>query len=89
MGDKAHKISNNTYTKKELFGYLTGMFGQNVIYQVIAAGLVSVYLGTVLYIPAFAVSIILFVARIWDAINDPMMGTIVDRTHTKNTVPNP
>lgn len=83
MGDKAHKIANNTYTKKELFGYLTGMFGQNVVYQVIAAGLVSIYLGTVLYIPASVVAVILFAARIWDAINDPMMGTIVDRTHTK------
>ena len=83
MSDVARKLSNNTYTNKELFGYLTGMFGQNVIYQVIAAGLVSVYLNTVLYIPAFTVSVILFAARIWDAINDPMMGTIVDRTHTK------
>ncbi len=83
MGKTATKISRNTYTGGELFGYLVGMFGQNLIYQVIAAGLVSVYLGTVLYIPAAAVSIILFAARIWDAINDPMMGTIVDRTHTK------
>ena len=80
MGEK---ISKNTYTGKELFGYLTGMFGQNLIYQVVAAGLVSVYLGTVLYIPAAAVSAIIFAARIWDAVNDPMMGTIVDRTHTK------
>ena len=80
MGEKIYK---NTYTKKELFGYLTGMFGQNLIYQVVAAGLVSVYLGTVLYIPAVAVSVIIFAARIWDAVNDPMMGTIVDRTHTK------
>ena len=77
------KISKNTYTGKELFGYLVGMFGQNLIYQVIAAGLVSVYLGSVVYLPAGIVSGIIFVARIWDAINDPMMGTIVDRTHTK------
>lgn len=83
MGKKATKISRNTYTGGELFGYLVGMFGQNIIYQVIAAGLVSVYLGTVLYIPAAAVSAIIFAARIWDALNDPMMGTIVDRTHTK------
>ena len=83
MGEKATKIARNTYTKGELVGYLVGMFGQNVIYQVIAAGLVSVYLGTVLYIPATAVSAIIFAARIWDALNDPMMGTIVDRTHTK------
>ncbi|MBE6816207.1 MAG: hypothetical protein E7520_00680 [Ruminococcaceae bacterium] len=81
MGSKV--IKSNTYTKGELFGYLTGMFGQNLIYQVIAAGLVSYYLGSVLYIPAAAVSAIIFVARIWDAINDPMMGTIVDKTHTK------
>ena len=77
------EIQKKTYGRGELIGYLTGMFGQNLIYQVIAAGLVSVYLGTVLYIPAIAVSIIIFVARIWDALNDPMMGTIVDRTHTK------
>ncbi len=81
MGNEV--TTKNTYTKKELFGYLTGMFGQNMIYQVIAAGLVSVYLGTVLYIPAGVVSAIIFAARIWDALNDPMMGTIVDRTHTK------
>ncbi len=83
MGKTATKLSRNTYTGGELFGYLVGMFGQNLIYQVIAAGLVSVYLGTVLYIPAGVVSAIIFIARIWDAINDPMMGTIVDKTHTK------
>ena len=83
MGKTATKLSRNTYTGGELFGYLVGMFGQNIIYQVIAAGLVSVYLGTVILIPASAVGVIIFVARIWDAINDPMMGTIVDRTHTK------
>ncbi|MBQ9517563.1 MAG: MFS transporter [Eubacterium sp.] len=77
------ETKKNTYSKGEMFGYLTGMFGQNLVYQVIAAGLVSVYLGSVLYIPAAAVSAIIFIARIWDAVNDPMMGTIVDRTHTK------
>ncbi len=83
MGEQAAKISKNTYTKGELIGYLTGMFGQNLIYQVVAAGLVSYYLGKVICIPAGAVSAIIFVARIWDAINDLMMGTIVDKTHSK------
>lgn len=30
-----------------------------------------------------AAGLLLFVARIWDAINDPMMGVIVDKTKTK------
>ena len=33
---------------------------------------------SVIFIPAMAISILMGVARVWDAINDPMMGTIVD-----------
>ena len=72
----------NTYTKKERNMYLIGLMGQNVIYNVIATGMVF-YFQSVIFIPAIAISVIMGVARIWDAINDPMMGTIVDRTRTK------
>ncbi|MEG1608776.1 MAG: glycoside-pentoside-hexuronide (GPH):cation symporter, partial [Clostridia bacterium] len=41
------------------------------------------YLQNVIFIPALAVGIITAIARVWDAINDPMMGTLVDRTRTK------
>lgn len=37
----------------------------------------------VIKIPAAAASVILLVARVWDAVNDPMMGTIVDNTKNK------
>jgi len=83
MENVASKISKNTYTKKEMFGYLTGMFGQNVIYQIIAVGLISYYFQFVLFIPVQIISAITFAARIWDAFNDPMMGTIVDKTNSK------
>ena len=72
----------NTYTKKERNMYLIGLMGQNVIYNVIATGMVF-YFQSVIFIPAIAISMIMGAARIWDAINDPMMGTIVDRTRTK------
>ncbi len=72
-----------TYSKKELRGYLTGMLGQNLIYNIVATGLVSTYLQFYLKIPVAAIGVIVAVARVWDAINDPMMGTIVDRTRTK------
>ena len=74
--------SPNTYTPKERNLYLTGLLGQNMIYNIIGTGLVF-YFQSVLFIPAMATGVIFAVARVWDAINDPMMGTIVDRTNTK------
>lgn len=71
-----------TYTKRELKGYLVGMFGQNLIYNIIATGLYF-YFQNVICLPAMALGWIMAIARIWDAINDPMMGTIVDRTRSK------
>lgn len=73
----------NTYTNKERNSYLAGMFGQNVIYNIIATGLLGYYLQYVIYLPVIAIGWIVAVARVWDAINDPMMGTIVDRTKSK------
>lgn len=71
-----------TYTKKELGGFLVGMFGQNLIYNIVATGLYF-YFQNVICLPAMALGWIMTIARIWDAINDPMMGTIVDKTRTK------
>ena len=62
--------------------YLTGMLGQNMIYNIIGTGL-TFYFQSVIFLPALAISIIMAVARVWDAINDPMMGTIVDKTKSK------
>ena len=84
MGKAASNPNPNvkTYTKKELVGYLTGLAGQNIIYNIIATGL-AFYFQSVIFLPAIACSLIFALARVWDAINDPMMGTIVDKTHTK------
>ena len=57
----------NTYTKKERNMYLIGLMGQNVIYNVIATGM-TFYFQSVIFIPAIAISVIMGVARIWDAI---------------------
>ena len=73
---------NKTYTKKELVGYLVGLAGQNILYNIIATGL-AFYFQSVIFLPAIACSLIFALARVWDAINDPIMGTIVDKTKTK------
>ncbi len=72
----------NTYTKKERNMYLIGLMGQNMIYNIIGTGM-AFYFQSVIFLPAMAISVIMGIARVWDAINDPMMGTIVDRTRTK------
>jgi sugar (glycoside-pentoside-hexuronide) transporter len=74
--------SANTYTKKERNAFLIGLFGQNIMYNVVASCLMY-YLQFTVLIPAMTVSVIFTVARIFDAINDPIMGTIVDRTRSR------
>ena len=43
----------------------------------------TIYYTDIVGLSAGAISAIMLIARIWDAINDPMMGTIADRTHTR------
>ncbi|MCR5484364.1 MAG: glycoside-pentoside-hexuronide (GPH):cation symporter [Clostridiales bacterium] len=71
-----------TYTKRERTLYLWGLLGQNIIYNIIGAGL-QYFFESVIFMPALAIGAIMTSARVWDAFNDPMMGTIVDRTRTK------
>lgn len=43
----------------------------------------AVFMTDTIGIPAATASIIMFIATLWDAVNDPIMGAIADRTHTK------
>ncbi|MCL2629915.1 MAG: MFS transporter [Firmicutes bacterium] len=72
----------NTYTKKEMNVYLMSMFGQNMIYNIINACF-AYYLQFTILIPAVTIGVIFGIARVWDAFNDPIMGTIVDKTNSK------
>lgn len=72
----------NTYTKGERNAYLVGLAGQNIMYNVVNTCIMYFLQFTVL-VPAMTVSIIFTIARIFDACNDPVMGTIVDRTRSK------
>ncbi len=43
----------------------------------------SVYMTDTIGIPAAAASIMMFIATLFDAINDPIMGTVADRTRSR------
>ena len=68
--------------RRHVFGYGIGMFS-----SVSTFALVSLYLPyfyTDVFLLAPSVMAILFLAcRIWDGINDPVMGMIADTTHTR------
>ena len=72
--------------KKSIFGtalgYGIGAIGLDLSYGMFYSYL-SIYLAKVLGISPWFLLIITPLARLWDGINDPMMGTIVDNTHTK------
>lgn len=78
----AGKSYGSTYSGKEMAGYLTGLVGQNIIYNIINSGW-DHFIHYVIYIPSKAILVFQSLARIWDAINDPMMGSVVDKTRTK------
>lgn len=59
-----------------------GAIGKDAICNLVGAFLMLYFTDTLFLAPAF-VGALFFIARIWDAINDPMMGMIVDNTHTR------
>lgn len=64
-------------------GYGVGAIGLDLSYGMFYSYL-SYYLSSVLGLQEGFLLLITPLARIWDGINDPMMGTLVDNTRTKH-----
>jgi len=73
---------NVKLTERERWSYGAGVFGQSAIYALIA-GFLLYFLTDVAGIAAAAVGTLLLIARIEDAIDDPVQGYLSDRTRTK------
>lgn len=69
-------------TWREKIGYGVGAVGLDLSYGMFYSFL-SYYLSSVLGLKEGFLLLLTPIARIWDGINDPMMGTIVDNTKTK------
>ncbi|MBQ9227899.1 MAG: MFS transporter [Eubacterium sp.] len=83
MSTKATGLSAQTYVgKKELWMFSLGAMGQGMIYAMMSS-YISDYYVNVLQLPLAFVLLLMLLARVWDAINDPLMGVIVDRHETK------
>lgn len=72
----------NYVSKKERWAYSFGALGQGMIYAMMSSYISDYYLNVLQLAPLF-VLLLMLLARLWDAINDPLMGMIVDRRTTK------
>ena len=67
---------------KEKMAYGLGAIGKDMVYM-LSASYILYYFQDVLGVSAVAMGVILLVARIFDAFNDPIMGIVVAKTHTR------
>jgi len=77
MSDKVERLA-----VKEKVGYAMGDTASNLFWMTI------IYFGAYFYTDVFGISaaamgVMIFVARFWDTINDPLMGAVADRTNTR------
>lgn len=76
-------MENSTAKNRYAFGL--GTIGRDMVYSLISMYLIF-YLTDILNLPnstMWWITVIIVFARIFDALNDPVMGVIVDNTHTR------
>ena len=70
-------------TKKHWFGYMFGDWGGCMTFALMAS-IFSMYCTNVLGVKASVMGVLTIIWTIWDAVNDPMMGALMDKAFAKN-----
>lgn len=76
------KVSTQHIPAKEKWMYGIAGLGQNILYVIVNSFLMF-YLTDVYGVSPIATGIMMMVARIWDAMVDPIMGLITESTRTR------
>ncbi|MDF1712766.1 MAG: MFS transporter, partial [Akkermansiaceae bacterium] len=74
--------TSQTLSTKEKVGYGLGDTASNFVFHVVNVFLLTYY-TVVLELPPAAIGTMFLVCRLWDAISDPLMGALADRTQTR------
>lgn len=80
MGEE--KTTGEKLSVKEQLCFSFGDLGYQFVFYWVTAFLMIFYTDVFL-IPASAVSVLMLVVRLYDAVNDPVIGSMMDRTHGK------
>ena len=73
-------------TRKEKAAFAVAGAGQNMVNTLIGTFLLTYMYSSAVGLSAkgvAALGVFMTVSKIWDAVNDPIMGVVVDKTHTK------
>ncbi|MBR2070511.1 MAG: MFS transporter, partial [Clostridia bacterium] len=80
---KSKKAIKGGLSTKHWIGYMFGDFGGCMTFALMAS-IFSMYCTNVLGINATVMGILTIIWTIWDAVNDPMMGALMDKAFAKN-----
>lgn len=80
MGNDTHKKTK--LQGKEKLSYWIYFLGQNMFYGLVAINMQTFFSDVGITVAAIAV--IMFFTKVWDAVNDPLLGIIVDKVHFKS-----
>ena len=69
-------------TKKHWFGYMFGDWGGCMTFALMASTF-SMYCTNVLHIDTTVMFVLTVIWTVWDAVNDPMMGALMDKAFAK------
>lgn len=75
-------MEQQAISKKSVLAYGMGGFGRQAL-LIIQSTFLMYYFVSVAGQDATAVGLMMMCAKVWDAINDPIMGSLVDNTHSK------
>lgn len=81
MSDSGKEVRYVSVRENLAYGFANA--GQVFGYNLVAGGYLSLFFTKVFGIPEEAVATMILVLGIWDTVNDPIMGGIIDRTRTR------
>lgn len=85
MDAKNTNVAVDEYSKLTMgtkIGYACGDFANNMSWSLVGSYLVF-FMTDIALIPGTVVGIVNFISKFWDAINDPIIGSLADHTNTR------
>ena len=79
-----YKQPEEMMDKKFAFFHATSVSGTAMMIAAILSSYLSVYLTDTVGLAATSVSLLMFIAALWDAINDPLMGELLQTEPKRN-----